>query len=112
MSYKQLQIPTGNEPTIEEVGGYGMAWANWMEDNHKKLVREMRKNKTFVEVAKSVNESAVRYKALLDRQYEQMHPRPYSFEGDDSLRAWEFTRDFYTDSTVMRERVLLAYTQP
>jgi uncharacterized iron-regulated protein len=110
MSYKQLQISTGDELTIEEVGGYGMKWANWMEDNHKKLVREMKKNKTFAAVAKSTNEYARSYRELLNRQYEQLHPRPYEFEGEEALQAWKFTRDFYTDSEVMRERVLHPYT--
>jgi hypothetical protein len=93
---------TEAELTAETVGSYGMAWANWMEENHKKLVQKMKKSGTFLEVAKSVNARGWEYKKLLDRQYEAMTPRP--FEDDvDEFRKWEFTRNFYTDSEVMRD---------
>jgi hypothetical protein len=51
----------------EILGYYGMKWLDFMEEHHRKLFREMKKNKTLYAVAKSVNETAREYKALLDR---------------------------------------------
>jgi hypothetical protein len=80
-----------------------------MENNYKKLFRELKKSDTLIKVAESVDKYARDYKSLLDRQYEQTHPRPYD---SDELRKWEFTREYYTDSAVMRERVLHPYRTP
>jgi hypothetical protein len=104
-------IKTATEPSIEEIplGAYGTAWLNWMEDNHKKKVREMKSKGIFLTVARSVDKSAWDYRKILDRDYEYMHPRPC---GEDELRKWEFTRAYYSDSAVMRERVLEPYTTP
>jgi len=104
MTYQKLQI---TEPI--EVGYYGTQWLEFMENHHLKLFRRMTKDKTLHAVARSVNEYASDYKALLDRQYEQSYPRPYDSE---ELRKWRFTRDYYTDSEVMRERVLIPFTKP
>lgn len=54
--------------------------------------------------------TAWEYRNLLDRQYEQMNPRPNGTY-EENL-AWERTRQFYTDGTVMRERVLVPLTRP
>ena len=105
---------TEQEKKMKEVriGVYGRRWIEWMENNHKKKVCEMKSQGIFLDVAKSTDEYARDYKNLLDRQYEELHPRPYDFEGDDELRAWKFMRDFYTDGEVMRERVLIPFTKP
>jgi hypothetical protein len=103
------QKSTRTEPTREEVGYFGMAWVNWMKIHHKKLVQELKNNKSFVEVAKSVNADAEDYLELLEGQYESRNPRPLQYE--ETVR-WEQTRDFYTHSIVMREQVLHPYTQP
>jgi hypothetical protein len=99
------------EPSIEEspIGSYGTRWLNWMQDNHKKLVREMKAKNIFLTVARSVDKDAWNYRDLLDRQYEESNPRPHGFE---EVRKWEFTREYYTDSAVMRERVLHPYKTP
>ena len=107
MTYQQLQIV---EPI--EVGYYGTQWLEFMENHHLKLFRRMTKDRTLHAVAKSVNEYASDYKALLDRQYEQLHPRPYDWEDESEHRSWKFTRDFYTNGEVMRERVLIPFTKP
>ena len=91
------------------IGYYGSKWLDFMEENHPKLFRELKKKRTLNAVAQSVDKYAWDYKNLLDRQYEQLHPRPYDFEGEDELRSWTFTRNFYTDGAVMRERVLIPY---
>ena len=107
MTYQQ-QILLEEKP----IGSYGRRWMEWMENNHKGKVRQMKKSGTYHDVARSVDKRAWDYKQLLDRQYEQMHPRPLEIEGlvNDELRAWKFTRDFYTDSAVMRDDVLMAVT--
>ena len=92
-----------------KVGHYGNQWLEFMENHHKKLHRHLTKNKTLYEVAQSVNNYARDYKTLLNRQYESLHPRPYEWEDESEHRSWKFTRNFYTDGTVMRERVLLPY---
>ena len=78
--------------------------------NHPELVEVMRMKHSFLTTARSVDRSAWEYRDLLDRQYEQMYPRPNgTFEQN---LAWERTRAFYTDGTVMRERVLVPVTRP
>ena len=106
----ELQVET--EPSMEQepIGSYGTAWMHFMEDNHPELVEVMRMKHSFLTMARSVDKSAWEYRELLDRQYEQMNPRPNgTFE--ENLR-WEKTRAFYTDGTVMRERVLIPLTRP
>jgi len=98
------------ELTLADIGNYGKDWLNFMDENHPELVREMEENDTLLLVAQSVDNSAWEYRELLDRQYAELHPRPqHNFE---ETVAWERTRTFHTDSTVMRERVLLPYTKP
>jgi hypothetical protein len=94
----------------EVLGYYGMKWLDFMEENHPKIYRELEQKQTLYAVAKSVNETAREYKALLDRQYEQAHPRPHEFADESEHSSWNFTRNFYTDGAVMRERVLVRRT--
>jgi hypothetical protein len=85
-----------------------MAWMKFMQEHHPHLVDEMRHKRTFLTVARSVDESAWTYRELLDRQYMEANPRPeVSFE---KIAAWERTRAFYTDGQVMREKVLVPRT--
>ena len=93
-----------------KLGYYGMRWLDFMENNHPNICRKLAKNGTLFAVAESVNKTASNYKLLLDRQYEQLHPRPYEFEGEDELKSWTFTRNFYTRGAVMREKVLIKRT--
>ena len=111
MTHQQLTI---TEPSADEtnVGYYGNQWLEFMESHYPKIFRELKKKQTLYEVAQSVNNYARDYKYLLDRQYEQLHPRPYEFECESEHRSWKFTRDFYTNGEVMRERVLFPYTKP
>jgi len=111
MLHQQLTI---TEPSADEtnVGYYGNQWIEFMERCHPKLYKRLEKNQTLYAVAKSVNDDARNYKLLLDRQYEQLHAQPQDYEGEEALRKWTFTRNFYTDGTVMRERVLIPYTKP
>jgi len=91
------------------IGYYGTKWLEFMEENHPKIFRELKKKQTLYAVAQSVNKYASDYKTLLDRQYEQSHPRPYEWEDESEHRSWKFTRDFYTDHEVMVERVLIPH---
>jgi hypothetical protein len=105
-----LQIEA--EPSMEEepIGSYGMQWMHFMETQHPELVELMELRNQYLTVARSVDKAAWEYRELLDSQYEQMNPRPTgSFE---KIEQWERTRTFYTDSTVMRERVLVPVTTP
>ena len=83
-------------------------WMHFMETEHPELVRDIEPGQ-FDAVARSVDRDAWAYRELLDAQYEQMNPRPSGFE---QALQWERARAFYTDSAVMRERVLVAVTQP
>ena len=101
-----------SEPSMEEepIGGYGMAWMHFMEDQHPDLVDMMMFHHRYLTVARSVDRHAWEYRELLDRQYEQANPRPTgSFE---KIYAWEKMREFETDGTVMREIVLVPVTTP
>ncbi|MGN0676351.1 MAG: TnpV protein [Ruminococcus sp.] len=101
---------TGLEPTLEKqpIGIYGMKWMDFMEENYPHLVEEMKLYHRYLTVARSVDKSAQDYRDLLDKQYEQMNPRPTNFE---EVLKWEQARMFYSDSTVMREIVLIPVTE-
>ena len=105
-----LQIEA--EPSMEEepIGSYGMAWMHFMESNHPELVEVMRMKHSFLTTARSVDKSAWEYRMLLDEQYAKANPRPNT--GFEANLRWEKTRAFYTDGTVMRERVLIPVTRP
>ena len=70
----------------------------------------MRLHHKFLTVARKVEENATHYRELLDEQYAKAYPRPDT-DSFEKLLEWEQTRAFYTDSTVMRERVLVPYTE-
>ena len=91
------------------IGKYASLWEDWMEEHYPDLVDEMWENGTFRDVMRSVEDMANEYKDLLDRQYDETHPRPTcgSFE---KIVSWEYTREFYTDSATMRDRVLYPRT--
>ena len=95
-----------NQETAQ-IGYYGQAWMRFMEENHPKLAAKMQKQGTFEDVARSVNRSACDYCDLLRRQYAQQNPPP---DDPEAYRSWKYTRDYYIDSAVMRERVLVAVT--
>ena len=93
---------------MSEIGYYGNAWMSFMEENHPKQVQEMQKRGTYEDVARSVNHSACEYYKLLAGQYAQQNPPP---NDPEKYRSWKYTRDYYIDSAVMRERVLIAVTK-
>lgn len=55
---------TYTEQSITEspIGAYGTVWLNWIEDNNKKKVREMKANGIFLTVARSVDKSTWNYR--------------------------------------------------
>jgi hypothetical protein len=83
-----------------------------MESHHPKLFRQLEKKGTLYAVARGVDKRAWEYKELLDRQYESVNPRPHEWEDESEHSSWKFTRNFYTDSAVMREKVLIPYRTP
>lgn len=93
----------------EQIGYYGQAWMSFMEENHPKLTAKKQKQGAYEDVARSVNRSACDYCDLLRRQYAQQNPPP---DDPEAYRSWKYTRDYYIDSAVMRERVLIAVTKP
>ena len=99
------------EQTLEEapIGVYGMRWMAFMEEQHPDLVELMQTRQQYLTVARSVDSEAETYQELLYQQYEQMEPRPETFE---EILAWEKQRQFYTESAVMREKVLVPITTP
>ncbi|MDE5834416.1 MAG: TnpV protein, partial [Ruminococcus sp.] len=101
---------TDLEPSIEEepIGIYGMKWMDFMEEHYPHLVEEMRLYHRYLTVARSVDRKAQEYRDLLDDQFAEMNPRPTGFE---EVLKWEQARMFYSDSTVMREIVLVPVTE-
>jgi hypothetical protein len=89
---------------------YGTAWMTWMEAQHPRLVKQMCRSKTFLAVARSVNDSAWEYRALLERQYRQHNPPCPAITYEENVK-YITTMNFYVDSAVMRERVLVAVTE-
>ena len=57
-----------------------------------------------------MDESAWEYRFQLDVQYAKENPRPNT--GFEENLRWERARQFWTDSTVMRERILIPPTVP
>lgn len=104
---------TGAEPTLEEepIGKYGMLWMEFMKEQHPHLVEMMKLQNQFLTVARSVERSAWKYREILERDYQKMNPRPQTDSFEEQLR-YNRAMDFYTDSTVMRERVLIPVTKP
>ncbi|MBP0967036.1 MAG: TnpV protein [Oscillospiraceae bacterium] len=100
------------EPSMEEepIGSYGLAWMHFMEDNYPEWVEVLRFQHRYLTEARKVDESAWEYRFLLDEQYAKANPRPDT--GFEANLAWERTRQYYTDSAVMRERVLIPPTVP
>ena len=102
--YEVIKTPA-KEMTI---GSYGQKWLEFMRENHFELVQKMEREGTIYKVAESVDDYAWEYRELLDKQYEKTFPRPR--DGFEEIVTWERTRQFYTDSAVMRERVLIPHT--
>ena len=92
----------------ERIGYYGQVWMSFMEENHPKLAAQLQKRGTYEDVARSVNRSACDYCDLLRSQYAQQNLPP---DDPEEYQSWKYTRDYYINSTVMRERVLLAVTR-
>jgi hypothetical protein len=91
----------------EQIGYYGQAWINFMEENHPKLAAQMQMRGTFEAAARSVNRNACDYFKLLAEQYARQNPPP---DDPEAYRSWKYTRDYYINGAVMRERVLVAVT--
>ena len=87
----------------EKIGFYSQEWMKFMKENHPKIVREM-KAARFRETAQKVECSARDYRERLKRQYAQTTPPP---EDPAQYRSWKYTRDYYVESAVMRECVLV-----
>ena len=105
-------MPENEQNTsVEPIGVYGMRWMNFMEEQHSNLVKMMQQKQQYLDVARSVDRSAMEYREILDEQYEQMNPRPESYQFEELLK-WEQARMFYSDGAVMRERVLIPITTP
>ena len=105
--YQNSEVLTFVKQSTEEmeIGAYGEKWLSFMREHYPKLVLEMQLKGILYKVAQAVDDIAWDYRDLLDRQYMELHPRPeMSFE---KIAAWEQTRAFYTDSAVMREKVLI-----
>ena len=92
-----------------EIGTYGCDWIEFMEENHKDKVRQMKANGTFIDVAKSVDARAWDYRELLEKQYMKAHPYPNTYYENVQYHR---TMDFYVRGAVMREIVLIAVTEP
>ena len=92
----------------DTIGYYGHAWMSFMKENHPKLAAQLKERGTFEAIARSVNQSACDYCDLLNWQYTQQKPPS---DDPEAYRSWKFTRDYYINSAVMRERVLVAVTR-
>jgi hypothetical protein len=96
--------PNPEPSTYEEpIGKYGEAWMDWMEEHHPCETDWMRLLHKFLTKAREVDKLAWEYRAVLERDYERMYPRPDGFE--ETVR-WERTREWHVDSDVMTEIVL------
>ncbi len=93
----------------DTIGYYGLAWMDFMENNHPDLVEKMKRNGDYEEVAWSVSCRADEYWSLLNRQYIKQNPPP---EDPEAYKSWKFTRNYYISSAVMRDKVLVSVTTP
>ena len=90
-----------------DIGTYGCAWMEWMEENNADEVQKMLRAGTYHTVAKSVDDEAMEYWELLERQYLKAYPYPNTFEENVKYHA---TKNFYVEGAVMREKVLIPRT--
>lgn len=91
-----------------EIGYYGNEWMMFMEAHHPELVQQMQRDGTYEDVARLVNRSACDYYSLLFKQYAQQNPPP---DESEAYQSWKYTCDYYINSIVMREQVLVAVTR-
>ena len=98
------------EPTMEEqpIGIYGLRWMEFMQKNHEIEVEVMMMDHKFRTVARRVDEEAENYNEILFNQYAAENPRPHQFE---EILKWEEARQFYVESSVMRDVVLKMRTE-
>ncbi|MCL2108762.1 MAG: hypothetical protein FWH20_05395 [Oscillospiraceae bacterium] len=90
-------IGESTPPDEYQLAGYsGCQWMAWMEEHHKGKVRKIRPTGTYLAAAQSVNRDACEYRRLLDRRYEELHPRPHEICDEDELQAWKFVRNYHT----------------
>ena len=87
----------------EPIGIYGLRWMDFMQKNHEREVDVMMTNNKFKTIARRVDKEAEEYNEILFNQYEAENPRPHHFE---EILKWEEARQFYVESTVMRDIVL------
>jgi hypothetical protein len=92
-----------------EVGTYALEWLDFMERDHPHLLQKMFVDGTLLSVAQSVDDRAWEYRFCLEEQYKKAHPYPNTYE--ENVK-WHTTRNFYVDSEVMRDKVLVPVTQP
>lgn len=103
---------TGVEPSMEEepIGRYGMAWIDFMKRDHEDIMLDLQLSHKFLTVARSVDRRAWEYREILERDYEKMYPRTQT--GFEENLKYNRTMEYYVDSTVMREVVLIPVTEP
>ena len=89
----------------DKIGRYGQEWMHFMEVHHQDQVQQMKQADTFEAKAQAVHRSATEFRALLEQQFAKQNPPPEDF---DALRSWCFSRNYYVDSIVMRERILIS----
>ena len=99
------------EPSLAEepIGIYGMQWMHFMEKEYPEWVEVLRFEHRYLTEARKIDKSATEYRLRLDAQYEKENPRPDNFE--DTV-VWAKTQQFLSDSTVMREMILVPPTVP
>lgn len=88
----------------EMIGRYGQLWMEFMETHEPQKATQMQEQGVFEDTARLVDRDAAEYCRLLNRQYAQQNPPP---DDADGYRKWRYARDYYVDSAVMRERVLI-----
>ena len=92
----------------ETIGYYGQCWMTFMDAQFPYEAEALQEKGCFEDVAREVDRSANEYLELLNRQYAELNPPP---ENPEKYRSWKYTREFYTDGIVMRERVLVPHTR-
>ena len=99
------------EPSLAEepIGIYGLQWMHFMEKEYPEWVEVLQFEHRYLTEARKIDKSAWEYRLLLDAQYEKENPRPDNFE---ETVAWARTQQFFSDSTVMREMILVPPTVP
>lgn len=85
------------------LGKWGLAWANWMKDNHPVRTVELMNAMTFDEIAIRINQEAEEFLETLENNWRAKHPRPTDGSYPELLKYETSVRMYAENYLTMEE---------